>query len=73
MGTLTVTLTPANKSLTTTVNSKKPLIKGTPFTATFSVTVPAMQPTPGGPVPDPLVVKTGTAQFNTPNTDVLIA
>ena len=33
--------------------------------ATFNVTVPAMQPTPVGPVPDPVVVKPCQAQFIT--------
>jgi hypothetical protein len=69
VGTLSVMLTPTNKSLMT--KSGKPvLIKGGTFPAQFQVTVPAMQPTPGGPVPDPLVVKTGTAQFITSTVNV---
>lgn len=66
MGTLTVMLTPANFTLQTS-NGKPILIKGGPFMATFQVTVPAMQPTPAGPIPDPLLVKPGTAQFITTN------
>jgi hypothetical protein len=70
MGTLTLILTPANLTLRTSVGGKPALIKGTPFTAIFNVTVPAMQPTPVGPVPDPLVSKPGTAQFITTNINV---
>jgi hypothetical protein len=40
------------------------------FVAMFNVTVPAVQPTPVGPVPDPLVVKPGTALFITTNLTV---
>ena len=64
MGTVSVTLTPANKTLLTK-NGKAVLIKGTPFVAEFQVTVPAMQPTPTGPVPDPMAKKPGTAEFVT--------
>ena len=62
MGTLTLTLTPANLTQHT-VNGKPILIKGATFIAQFQVTAPAMQPTPVGPIPDPLMVKPGTAQF----------
>jgi hypothetical protein len=62
MGTLTLIVTPSNLA-TKTLNGKPLLIKGGSFQAIFSVTVPAMQPTPGGPVPDPLMVKNGTAVF----------
>jgi Contractile injection system spike tip protein len=70
MGTLTVTLLPTNKTIQT-VNGRAILIKGATFPAQFQVTVPAMQPTPVGPVPDPLLVKPGTAQFVTTNVTVL--
>lgn len=63
MGTLTLILTPANFTAITMVSNKPVLIAGAPFTATFNVTVPAMMPTPAGPVPDPLLVKPGIAQF----------
>ena len=62
MGTLSVVLTPANVSRQTQ-NGKQILIKGGTFSVQFQVTAPAMQPTPGGPVPDPVMVKPGTAQF----------
>jgi hypothetical protein len=65
MGTLTITLSPANKTLRTSVSGRSALLKGATFMATFSVTSPAMQPTPVGPVPDPVAVKPCTAQFIT--------
>jgi hypothetical protein len=68
-GTLKLTLLPANTTLQSS-NGKKILIKGPTFTATFTVQSPAMQPTPGGPVPDPVAVKPGTAQFITTNATV---
>jgi len=72
-GTLTVTLMPLNKTLRTTISGRAALLRGATFTATFSVTVPAMQPTPAGPVPDPVVVKPCTAQFITSTTNALAA
>jgi hypothetical protein len=68
-GTLTLTLAPSNLTVTTR-NGKPLLIKGSPFTAAFTVAEPATQPTPTGPVPDPLTEKTGTAQFITSNETV---
>lgn len=68
-GTLTVTLLPTNMTQQTT-NEKKILIKGGQFSAMFTVEEPAMQPTPGGPVPDPVVEKPGTAEFITTNETV---
>jgi hypothetical protein len=65
-GTLEITLLPANKTAQT-ANGKKILIKGATFQAKFTVQTPAQQPTPGGPVPDPVAVKPGTAQFITTN------
>jgi hypothetical protein len=65
-GTLEITLMPNNKTAQTE-NGKKILIKGATFTAKFNVQTPAQQPTPGGPVPDPVAVKPGTAQFITTN------
>lgn len=62
MGRLQLILTPANMTAQT-LNGKPILIKGASFQAIFQVVAPAMQPTPGGPVPDPLVVKPGTAIF----------
>jgi hypothetical protein len=66
MGTLQVVLLPTNQTAQTT-NGSPILIKGSTFQAMFNVTVPAMQPTPAGPIPDPLAVKPGTAQFITVN------
>lgn len=68
-GTLTLTLNPSNLTVQSS-NGQKILIKGQTFTATFTVQSPAMQPTPGGPVPDPVAVKPGTAQFITTNATV---
>jgi hypothetical protein len=62
MGTLTLILMPNNMTQRT-VNGKPILIKGATFQAMFQVSAPAMQPTPAGPIPDPVVVKPGTAQF----------
>lgn len=64
-GTLQIILGPTNLTTMTTHANKPILIKGTPFQAMFQVSSPAMQPTPGGPVPDPLMVKPLTAQFVT--------
>jgi hypothetical protein len=66
VGTVSVTLLPVNKTMTTK-NGKAILIKGTPFPAEFTVFVPAMQPTPTGPVPDPVAKKPGLAEFITTN------
>ena len=38
--------------------------------AQFQVVAPAMQPTPAGPIPDPVLLKPGTAQFITTNVSV---
>lgn len=65
-GTLEITLLPTNKTMQTD-NGKKILVKGATFTVRFTVQTPAQQPTPAGPVPDPVVVKPGTAQFITTN------
>lgn len=66
VGMLKVTLAPTNKTMTTK-NGKAILIKGSTFIAEFNVMAPAMMPTPGGPVPDPLLKKPGTAMFITTN------
>lgn len=68
-GMLTVTLLPTNMTQQTT-NDNKILIKGGQFTAMFTVEEPAMQPTPAGPVPDPVIEKPGTAEFITTNATV---
>jgi hypothetical protein len=66
MGTVSVTLTPTNQTAMTQ-NGKAILIKGQQFMAKFTVSTPAMQPTPAGPVPDPVATKPGTAQFISTN------
>jgi hypothetical protein len=71
MGTLTIILLPTNLTLRTTISSKPALLKGGPFQALFNVTVPAMQPTPAGPIPDPLLVKPCQAQFITTTINAL--
>ena len=68
-GTLRLTLSPANLSVRTR-NGKPLLLKGSVFTALFTIATPATQPTPGGPVSDPVAVKTGTAEFITSNATV---
>jgi hypothetical protein len=68
MGLVSVTITPMNKTLLTK-NGKAILIKGTPFTAEFQVTVPAIQPSVP-PVPDPVAKKPGIAEFITTNVTV---
>jgi hypothetical protein len=69
MGTLMLTLNPSNLTAQTR-NGKPLLIKGSPFTAMFTVTESAQQPTPAGPVADPVEEKPGTAEFITTNTTV---
>jgi len=69
-GTLSVTLLPANLTQKTTNGGKPLLIKGGTFPAMFTVEEPAMQPTPAGPVPDPMVEKPGNARFISSNETV---
>jgi hypothetical protein len=71
-GTLALTLNPTNTTKRAK-NGSAILIKGTPFTAEFNVVAPAMQPTPGGPVPDPASKKSGMAEFITFNMRVKAA
>jgi hypothetical protein len=68
-GKLTIILLPTNLTQQTS-NQKPVLIKGSTFQALFTVQTPATMPSPGGPLPDPLMVKQGTAQFITSNTIV---
>jgi hypothetical protein len=71
-GTLRLTLSPANLSVQTR-NGKPLLLKGSVFTALFTVATPATQATPSGPVADPVAIKTGTAEFITTNATVKAA
>ncbi|MBK3584690.1 hypothetical protein JHN49_13480 [Streptomyces sp. MBT57] len=67
-GMLSLTLTPANKSAKTKCEGKAVLLKGSSFTAKFDAgSNPAKQPSPTGPIPDPMPVKNGTAAFVTTN------
>ncbi|WP_372412222.1 hypothetical protein [Streptomyces luteireticuli] len=66
-GTLTLTLTPTNKTSKTKCEGKHILIKGGDFPAKFVVGTPAQQPG-SPPTPDPQPVKNGTAKFTTTNT-----
>lgn len=68
-GTLQIILLPTNQTAQT-MNGSPMLLKGSTFQALFQVEAPAMQPTPAGPVPDPVLVKSGTAQFLTTNLTV---
>ena len=69
-GMLTVTLLPENLTELTTNGGKLLLLKGGTFPAMFTVESPAMQPTPAGPVPDPMVEKPGNARFISSNETV---
>jgi len=69
-GSLQIVLMPNNLTMQT-MNGSPMLLKGQTFQAMFNVQSPAMQPTPGGPVPDPLMVKVCTAQFITTNISVM--
>lgn len=64
-GTLQVLLEPNNTTTQTMVGGKPLLIRGGSFPVLFKVEVPATQPTPTGPLPDPVMEKPGTAQFVT--------
>ncbi len=68
-GMVSLTLNSDNKTEDSS-NGGVILIKGTPFTAEFEVVSPAMQPTPGGPVPDSSSKKSGSAEFITANARV---
>lgn len=66
MGTLKIILLPDNLTIRTS-NQAEVILKGSTFPALFEVSSPAQMPTPAGPVPDPVGVKPGTAQFITTN------
>jgi hypothetical protein len=55
---------------TVTAGGKKPILKGSQFTAKFTVASPAQQPQASGPVPDATPNYTGQGQFVTTNTSV---
>jgi hypothetical protein len=67
VGTLTITALGGDQMATQTKSGQKAVIlKGSTFTARFSVTVPATLPGPP-PTPDSLLVYSGTGQFVTTN------
>jgi hypothetical protein len=68
VGTLTIAALGGDQLGKQTSSSQKPVIlKGSTFTARFSVTVPAQQVTAGPNVPDPTPLYSGTGQFVTTN------
>jgi hypothetical protein len=71
VGTLRIVLLPTNLSLRTTAAGSPALLRGAMFQAIFNVSAPAMQPTPAGPIPDPLLVKPCQAQFITTTVNAL--
>jgi hypothetical protein len=69
IGTLTIAALGADQIATVTKFLQKPaILKGTLFTARFSVTAPAINPNSG--VPDPVPVYPGTGQFMSNNLKV---
>ncbi|OYE02927.1 hypothetical protein [Nostoc sp. 'Peltigera membranacea cyanobiont' 232] len=67
-GTLSIqSLAPNQKARRVKSRGKAVLLKGTTFTAKFQVMVPAMQPSIPAPIPDPLLLYTGTGTFMTTN------
>jgi hypothetical protein len=72
-GTLTVaSLAGDQQARTCSTGGKKLLLKGSSFTARFSVTMSAMQPPPGAgsPIPDPTPSYSGSGSFIAANTSV---
>ena len=68
VGTLTIAALGADQIATRTLAVQKPaILKGTQFTALFTVTVPATVATPSGPVPDPVPLYNGTGYFMNAN------
>ncbi|MET7390785.1 hypothetical protein ACFYPT_39210 [Streptomyces sp. NPDC005529] len=67
-GTLQLILQPANLTQMVKNDHKPMLLKGAVFDAIFTVQSPAIQPTPAGPVSDPVPLKQGKAAFTTTNT-----
>lgn len=71
VGTLSIAALGADQLSKKSRAGGKPLmLRGTTFTAQFQVTVPATMPTPGGPVPDPVPLYSGTGLFRTGNGEV---
>jgi hypothetical protein len=68
-GTLSITLAPNDLSKKAQ-NGKPVILKGMTLQASFAVPSPAVQPTPAGPLPDPVMTKPGTCEFIT--TDISV-
>jgi hypothetical protein len=67
-GTLEIASLAGDQTATKTKSgSTKVMLVGSTFTAAFAVQNPAKQPTPGGPVPDPMPRYSGTGNFVTTN------
>lgn len=68
VGTLKIAgLAPNQKAVKVKLKGKAVLLKGAQFIAKFEVQTPAQQPTPTGPVPDPLKTYPGQGSFATTN------
>jgi len=68
IGTITIDKLGADQKAKEAKCSGKPvLLKGSVFTAKFTVTTPAQMPSPTGPIPDPTTQYFGTGQFKTTN------
>ena len=69
MGTLTIQTLGSDQLGQKTTSSQKPVIlKGSTFTAQFTVSLKAQAPQPSGPpIPDPVPQYSGTGQFVTTN------
>jgi hypothetical protein len=69
VGTLTIESLGSDQTAQNAKSGDKALIlKGSQFRAKFQVTVPAMNPVPTTPVPDPVSTYNGTGSFMTTNT-----
>jgi hypothetical protein len=72
MGTLTIQQLGGDQtSKKTKVEGKAPIVKGTMFTAKFTVSSPAKMPTPKGPQDDPAPTYMGQGQFVPTNMTVM--
>lgn len=70
-GTLSISALGADQvSRKSRAGGKPLLLRGTTFTARFTITSPAAKPTPDGPTPDPLPMYTGSGSFQTGNVTV---
>ena len=71
VGTLKIaSLAPNQRTIKLKIKGKPALLKGMMFTARFEVQSPAQQPTPAGPVPDPVPIYMGQGNFISTNVQV---